>query len=327
MLIEGHVPDPALNYVASFSGGKDSCALWLYLTKELKLPHVTCIFADTGHEASITHQYLDLLEKQHGLPLVRLQPTLEDFRGELKEENIRERMRVTTGDPVWLDPAFDVWSQHLDMERLAILKRRFPSTMTRFCTSHLKQRPCSRWLKANCDPQTILATGVRAQESEARAAKCTFALDKMSGLWLWMPIHKLTHEEVFALHAKWGIPPNPLYLLGAGRVGCYPCIMARKVELAAIANRNPACFDNLLAMEQRVAKAVGKPMMSFFSNYKCPARFHSGVDVNGKTFPTADDVRRWAMEAVEELDEFDKYFVEDAQEDGYACSSVYGLCE
>jgi hypothetical protein len=49
----------------------------------------------------------------------------------------------------------------LTMERLAILKRRFPSTMVRFCTTHLKLRPQSRVMKSWDTTGVIRVAGVR----------------------------------------------------------------------------------------------------------------------------------------------------------------------
>lgn len=49
MLIE-EITDSDTDYVLGFSGGKDSVATWLYLTRVLKLKKVVCLFADTGHE-------------------------------------------------------------------------------------------------------------------------------------------------------------------------------------------------------------------------------------------------------------------------------------
>jgi 3'-phosphoadenosine 5'-phosphosulfate sulfotransferase (PAPS reductase)/FAD synthetase len=145
---------------------------------------------------------------------------------------------------------------------------------------------------------------------------------------MWMPIHKWTHEEVFAMHDKHGIPPNPLYRNGMGRVGCWPCIMCRKQELAAIAKRFPECFDELQEKENRVAEAVGKPKMSFFSNYKTPEKFHSETcDKTGKSFPSATDVRLWALGEEPANSKQPMLFEEDDTEDAYACTSQYGLCE
>lgn len=311
--------DPSSHFVLGFSGGKDSVATWLHLTKELKYEHVTCLFADTGHEFPELHEYLDLLEREYDCPLVRIHATLRDMQGELKPEKICERLG--------LDPESNWQDETLDMERLCVLKRRFPSTMVRFCTTLLKMSPSRRWMGENCNlEETIRVSGVRAQESPSRAKKDPFAFDTYMGCYLWMPIHKWTHEEVFDIHRRFDVPPNPLYLEGMGRVGCAPCIMAKKQELSAIAQRKPEAFVRLEEMENRVAVSTGKSAMSFFSNHKTPAQYHScRCEASGKTFPNANDVKLWAL-GEPPSDQFG-LFEEDWTEDAYTCQSQYGLCE
>lgn len=311
-------------FVVGFSGGKDSVASWLYLTRELKAKNVVCLFADVGHEFQETHDYLDLLEKEHGLPLVRSHATLADMQDgnawDLLPEKICERLGIAYDGPdgVWRH-------EKLDMERMAILKKRFPSPSARFCTTILKLRPSRRWMQANHQPNTIRVCGVRAQESAKRAEKEPWSFDEWLGYQLWMPIFRLTHDEVFAMHKRHGVPVNPLYLMGMGRVGCAPCINARKAELQAIATRKPEAFAKLWEMEKRVAAAVGKQAMSFFSNNDAPKYHSERCEKTGKSFPNADDVRRWSL-ALPRADQH-PMFEEDDTEDAYTCQSQYGLCE
>lgn len=310
--------DPDKHYVVGFSGGKDSVATWLLLTRELQAKHVTCLFADTGHEFDELHEYLDLLEHDHGCPLVRIHATMQDMDG-LRPEKIRERLSL--GE--------DWENERLDMERLAILKRRFPSPTVRFCTTILKMAPSRRWMQAHCDPEdTVRVSGVRAQESAARAKRPTWGHDEYMGVPMWLPIHGWTHSDVFGMADKWGVPHNPLYRQGMGRVGCAPCIMARKEELAAMAARKPEAFDRLDRMEHAVADATGMPVRTFFSAGKIPRRFASAKCQNtGKPVPTAEDVRAWAMGEDPAFADMQPLFEEDWTEDAHACSSQYGLCE
>ena len=316
-------PDPEKHYVISFSGGKDSVATWLYLTRELRLPRVTCTFADTGHEWPGLAGYLDLLEYEYGCPLVRIQPILEDVRGELVPEKIADRLGLDASSP-------DFWQQPLTMERLAIIKRRFPSTTVRFCTMHLKLIPMLRWTRESCDvSETVRVSGVRAEESSARASRPVWGDDELFGCLLWLPIHAWSVEQVFAIHAKYNVPPNPLYLNGCSRVGCFPCIMARKTELAQLSIRYPdESFGALKAMEDRVSAATGG-QRSFFSKGKVPERYASHVDPkSGERFPDAEDVRRWALNEPPALSGQEMFgFEEDLTEDASMCLSMYGLCE
>lgn len=336
------IPDKSQHYVIGFSGGKDSVATWLHLTRELQLPHVTCTFADTGHESPITYDYIDMLAREHDLPLVKIQPIVRDVEGELRPEKIAERLpdadpldyfvrHHVDGNVIFRSmPVRELehlWAMPLDMERLAILKRRFPSTMARFCTTHLKLYPQRRWLREHCDlSHVVRVSGVRAEESPARAKHPVYQFDEFMGCPLWLPIHHWSHGEVFACHKRHGVPPNPLYLQGMSRVGCFPCIMSRREELVQIALRFPDAMHDLKAMENRVAESTGHDALSFFSNNKTPERFHSHVcPQTGKSFPDALDVMRWALN--EPTNGQQLMFEDDHSEDGHTCSSQYGLCE
>jgi 3'-phosphoadenosine 5'-phosphosulfate sulfotransferase (PAPS reductase)/FAD synthetase len=297
----------------SFSGGKDSVATWLYL-RELGYTDMRCVFCDTGHEAAATYDYLDDLAADHGLPLVKVQPLMRDL---------------------WVNPPErDDLDEPLTMERLAIHKKRFPSPTARFCTTFLKMAPYRRWLKEHAQPNWILASGVRAEESPKRAAMAPVYSDEYMGFMRWLPIHDWTSAQVFEIHKTNGVPPNPLYLRGCGRVGCYPCIMSRKSELEAIARRDPAAFDRLSEMEHRVNCATQKGLHTFFTYEKTPSAYRSRIEQKTHiSVATADDVRRWAIGAPPahkegELDLGEEQYWDDGEDLGaQSCSSPYGLCE
>lgn len=304
--------------VVSFSGGKDSVATWLYLTRELCLPNIVCVFADTGHEAEQTYAYLDLLEREHGLSLVRVQGQISQLMKTKKPEWVPQS---------WLDDDLP-----LTMERLCVWKRRFPSATHRFCTTELKLVPLRRYVEQY--PDCVMVSGVRAEESPRRANLATWAYDDFMSRDRWLPIHGWSHRQVFGIHNWNGVPVNPLYLQGCSRVGCWPCIHARKSELASIALRHPECFERLTAMERHAAQLCGKPIMTFFSRDKTALEYRSHVDAaTGLRVADAEDVLRWALGAASQYPQ-DSMFANvavplDEGEDleAEACSSAYGLCE
>ena len=61
---------------------------------------------------------------------------------------------------------------------------------------------------------------------------------------------------MIAIHKRHELAPNPLYLMGATRVGCWPCIYARKSEIRLIADVDPGRIVRIAALEERVAKAA-----------------------------------------------------------------------
>jgi 3'-phosphoadenosine 5'-phosphosulfate sulfotransferase (PAPS reductase)/FAD synthetase len=327
-----HGLDRNAHYIVGFSGGKDSVASWLYLSRDLQLPNVLCTFANTSHESIQTLLYMLTLRDSYGLPLVFIQPTMacltDKVWGRSSREMIAERMSI---------PIEDVDRTPLTMENLSIIKQRFPSPTKRFCTTFLKLVPRLHWLSETYGPHPmrvpiVMVSGVRSDESQSRACRPDFEEhDPVFGVPLWLPIKQWTATEVFAINERYGIPVNPLYKQGQPRVGCFPCIMQRKEALCQLATRIPPALSALGDMESRVAEAVGKPAMSFFAAKTTPPRYRSQFDEqSGKRFAVAEDIRRWAMgDAPQDNDLLSVIsdFEEDWTEDAYQCSSMYGLCE
>ncbi|MCW8843097.1 MAG: phosphoadenosine phosphosulfate reductase family protein, partial [Rhodobacteraceae bacterium] len=76
--------------------------------------------------------------------------------------------------------------------------------------------------------------GVRADESRSRA-NLPIVDEPEDGLITYRPLIHYTADGVFDLHRQYDIQWNPLYEQGMGRVGCMPCIHARKAEIKEIA--------------------------------------------------------------------------------------------
>ena len=57
------------------------------------------------------------------------------------------------------------------------------------------------------------------------------------------------------MHHKYNILPNPLYLKGAERVGCWPCIFARKREIRMLSRLSPDRIDQIRHLERSVNQA------------------------------------------------------------------------
>jgi hypothetical protein len=114
--------------------------------------------------------------------------------------------------------------------------------------------------------------------------------------------------------AKYDIKPNPLYLMGAGRVGCFPCVMINQRELKALLG-----FEVGNELKRRVLEIEKQVGRSFFEPTYIPERFCTGFDVTSrKSFPWAQDVFRY-IESVDadQLPLFPQR----------SCLSLYNLCE
>lgn len=241
-------------YVASVSGGKDSAATALYL-RELGL-EVRHVFADTGWEADETYAYI-------AGPLTQALGRIDIVRSPVG------------GMVDWINK-----------------KRMFPSRLRRWCTEELKVKPIFdyifRTIKETGRP-VVNVVGLRGDESTARAKLESIDgyRDRRGEFAIWRPILRWTEADVIAMHHKHGLTPNPLYLRGSSRVGCYPCIFARKPEVRAVAYHSPERIDQIRKLEDNISHVRGR-LRTFFSG--------SGpVELGGASaFMPIDRVVEWA---------------------------------
>lgn len=295
--------------IVSLSGGKDSTALWLYALG--KGVEVVPVFADTGNEHQKTYEYLEYLEEQLG-PIHRIKA---DFTKQIehKREVVQTKWRNEGVEEWIIEQALNVLhptgNPFLD---LCIWKGRFPSTKARFCTVELKVRPFFDQVYLPLLEQghkVISWQGVRAEESIPRS-KLSERVDTPEGYEIYRPLLKWTANEVFAMHSRYGIEPNPLYKLGMGRVGCMPCINCGKLELFEIARRFPEEVKRIAAWEETVKQASKRNGASFFADEN-GAGIYEKVEWSKTTF---GGMQYDLLKAIE-------------MEDVPMCSSQYGLCE
>lgn len=298
--------------VISISGGKDSTALWL-LALEKETPNLKVVFADTGHEHPKTYEYVEYLESKLG-DIHRVKPNFGE-RIENKRKYVDTKWREEGIAEEIINNALSVLHPTgVPMLDLAIWKGRFPSTRARFCTTELKVIPIMEQIYMPLFEEgkhVISWQGVRADESLARANLTEYE-PMPEGFDVYRPLLKWTAQDVFEMHDKYGIDPNPLYKEGMARVGCMPCINSGKHEIFEIARRYPEEIKRVAEWERIVARASKRGEASFFP--------HS--DVNGKSI---DEYVEWSKTSfggkqydLEKLIGF---------EDVPICSSQYGLCE
>jgi len=241
-------------FVVNVSGGKDSSALWLAM-REANIPH-RCVFADTGWEARETYEHLDML------------------RGKL--------------GPI------DVVGRPGGMLALAREKAGFPQRRGRWCTEKLKIDPLreyfDRLVAEGLDPVSVV--GLRAEESDARAALPIVEDSEKWGGWVWRAILGWPVEEVIAIHHRHGVPIHPLYKLGHDRVGCYPCIMETKEGIRIIADHAPERIDLIRDEERDQSMDRARRNASGEGNFKhLDSTFFSAKSVGVSKI---DDVVAWS---------------------------------
>jgi 3'-phosphoadenosine 5'-phosphosulfate sulfotransferase (PAPS reductase)/FAD synthetase len=280
-----------------FSGGKDSQASLIWAVLKYGVNNCEAVFCDTGWEHPQTYEHINTVTKQLGVNLVTLKSSKYD-----------------------------------GMIDLAKKKGRFPSTKARFCTEELKSKPAIDYVLSHQE-HLIVIEGIRKNESFSRSkmepecAYFRYYFEPMANgkkhsyrgkevrQWCkewnadrFRPIFDWTAEMVMDYILLNGQTPNPLYYQGFGRVGCFPCIMARHKEIMLIAENHPQQMDKLRDAENQVGK-------TFFPPNYIPARF-----CQNKQYPTIEDVEKYLSEKNATLDMFD-----DGGQPG--CMSMYGLCE
>jgi len=213
------VADQERVHVLGISGGKDSTALWCWALRT-NLSPIIPLFNDTGWEAAQTYAYLDVLEQRLG-PLRRT-----------SAEGFEARARRTGT---------------------------FPSRVRKWCSPELKVAPTRAELdciREETGRDVVMVVGVRAEESRSRSRMPEREWSDAYDCEVWRPLISWTLADVVAEHHRASVPLNPLYQLGAERVGCWPCIHARKSELRLIADIDSERIERVAAMESDIGQTM-----------------------------------------------------------------------
>lgn len=254
-------PDDVLNgrlVIASVSGGKDSAALCLWL-QEQGIEHRR-VFADTGWEHDATYEYL---------------------RGPLtKALGVIDEVGLPGGMPA-----------------LVRKKGTFPSRLRRFCTEDLKVRPLAAYVRKAQDEhgEVVSAVGIRAAESKARATLTEWEWSDTFDCDVWRPLIRWTEQDVIDIHRRHGLAPNPLYLAGAQRVGCFPCIFARKAEVRLVADLAPERIEEIRQLEAETT-AVARARDNSGKHGAERTFFHGKLSREGLPF-SIDTIVDWSRTA------------------------------
>lgn len=303
--------------LVSVSGGKDSTAT-LLVAIERGVENISGVFCDTGNEHALTYEYIDYLRDITGIQIKTLRQDFTDWWWR-RRDYVRDKWEGKGVSAEIIARAIEFYEKgptgnpFLD---LCIIKNRFPSRKAQFCTQYLKSEPATEYaLELMADGSSLMSwQGIRAEESPGRAAQPEYE-DRGGGYSILRPIHKWTVAKVFEIHRRYNIKPNPLYLLGMGRVGCMPCINAKKDEVLEISKRFPEHIDRIEEWERIVGLVSKRSNSTFFSS--------PGENDTANILGNIRQVVLWSktQHGGRKADLFRTF------NESPMCASAYGLCE
>jgi len=230
--------------VCSISGGKDSTCMALLL-KEAEIPFES-FFVDTGWEHETTVEYV--------------RSYLPKFIGPIK---ILQRKEGGMTD---------------------LIRKRgyFPGKTFRYCTGQLKLEPAREFfLSLDIDP--VNAVGIRAEESYSRSKNPEWEYSNEMQCDVWRPVIQFTEDDVIMMLQRHNVRPNPLYLVGSARVGCWPCIFASKRSIRLLANEDPDRVDLIEDLEIELTNKARRKnprakMITWFQVGGAPSPIRNVID-------------------------------------------------
>lgn len=333
----------SIQHIVNISGGKDSTACYLLALRDGR--PFRAVMADTGNEHPATIEYAERLAERTGGPRVEI------YRADFSERMAKKRAYIAAHWPAkgvpqaMVDRALAaVQPTGIPFLDLCIWKGRFPSRRAQFCTEFLKSDPIGRQVvePARRVGPVVQWLGVRRAESLNRRNAPMWQTVRTPGLAamrFYRPLIHWTAENVFGLAAAHGLDPNPLYLQGMGRVGCFPCINVSKPELRAIAVRFPEAIDRIAEWEAICGEASKRGVGTFFAADATPEgaalakRISAIPDKTARNaasaaapWPGARQVAEWSR-TDRGGRQFNMLDVAHDEDEGKTCSSQYGLCE
>lgn len=213
-------------FVVNHSGGKDSQAMFLYLSRIVPSAQLKVVHAE--------------------LP-------------EVEWDGVIDHIKDTIGQtPLAICRARRTLIEMIEERGM------FPSPQQRQCTSDLKRGPIERTIRQAGWKLVVNCMGMRAQESPKRSKLAAFKFSERNSKagreWYdWLPIHDWSVEQVFGEIAAAGQKPHWAYAAGMTRLSCCFCIMSSKEDLTTAAKLNPAMYRRYVELERSTGQVMMMP--------------------------------------------------------------------
>lgn len=291
---------------AGISGGKDSAAmaLWIKNRSGWPLDKVTFGFCETENEDPLTYAFINLLGKKLEIPIQTLHPGLGFFDAARRHGRFPSRKArfCTTELKIW--PKQKYFAELIDaggtpINVTGVRRAEGAGSNNRATTDYLEyetfRRKRKNYVLANCHPLAYWAMQDvwQIHQEYITLAEVT-ALVEADPTML-----EDRKDRLIAQIKESGIPRNPLYDMGATRVGCFPCINSRKLEIRAMAYYRPERIDFI--REQETSVKPDKNISTFFARKTVPLHLRSkkiiAADGTAVYVCTIDDVVLWSQTA------------------------------
>jgi 3'-phosphoadenosine 5'-phosphosulfate sulfotransferase (PAPS reductase)/FAD synthetase len=219
-------------FVLNHSGGKDSQAMFAYVTRQVPADQIVVVHADLGRmEWAGVQDHIRASIGGYDLNVVRAGKDLLEMVGR------RQATLQAAGKdaPPW------------------------PSAQYRQCTSDLKRGPVAKftrhYVKASGHRLVVNCLGLRAEESAARAKRPAFRTitrecTRVRTVVEWLPIQDWTIDQVWQAIADSGQMRHWAYDKGMSRLSCCFCILASKADLTIAARENPDLYREYVQLEK-----------------------------------------------------------------------------
>lgn len=224
-LVSEALEDTEARHIVSFSGGKDSTALGIYMLEKYPQIDLEFVFCDTGAELRETYEYIERFEAIFGVKIKRLNA--------LKDLGIREKSGRTP---------FDVYLKEYYGNFL-------PSPQARWCTRVLKIKPFETEIG---EGRAYSYIGIRADEQRLGYQQKKPVMLSSSGNII--PVYPFQEngiglEEVKSIlnNSGIGLPP---YYKWRSRSGCYFCFYQRIGEWQGLKENHPDLFEKAKSYEK-----------------------------------------------------------------------------
>lgn len=251
-------------YIVSFSGGKDSTALLLFLLDNgipkdrIELWHQEI----DGREASlfdweVTPDYCRKVGEAFGVPIY-FQWKNGGFRREMTRKDAR------TAPISFEQPDSSVATTGGDRGKPST-RLRFPQPSpdlrVRWCSAYLKIDVCATAIRHQDrfkGIRTLVLSGERGEESPQRAKYAILEPDRADlrngreprHVDRFRPLRDWKERDIWDLMEKYRVRPHPCYSMGFGRCSCKFCIFGNATQFASAACCSPDQMDTLIRFEK-----------------------------------------------------------------------------